>query len=192
MLISTVGTKGSQGKSTLANAIAYQKGFGIITNDIDSSVDEFIPEERVLKLRNDDPFPEIPEGWNLVFDAKAGVDEPIVQQAVKASDWVLIPTVYGVEELKRALRSIQEVEKLNPKIVVVANMLKQGQLEEITDIIRQHFEYPIFPIRFSKPVAELLFLPESIEEKYQKGGLAGYTIRDVREQFLDLFRFLGL
>ena len=60
MLITIVGTKGSQGKSTLSHAIAYEKGFGIITNDIDSSVDEFLPDERVIKLRNDDEFPVIP------------------------------------------------------------------------------------------------------------------------------------
>ena len=58
MLITVVGTKGSQGKSTISHAIAYEKGFGIITNDIDSSVDEFLPEERVVKLRNDDELPE--------------------------------------------------------------------------------------------------------------------------------------
>lgn len=61
MLIASVGTKGSQGKSTLSQAIAYEKGFGIITNDIDSSVDEFLPEERVIKLRNDEELPEIPD-----------------------------------------------------------------------------------------------------------------------------------
>ena len=61
MLITIVGTKGSQGKSTISHAIAYEKGFGIMTNDIDSSVDEFLPKERVMKLRNDDELPEIPD-----------------------------------------------------------------------------------------------------------------------------------
>ncbi|MDB6133192.1 MAG: hypothetical protein JWM59_1435 [Verrucomicrobiales bacterium] len=192
MLISIVGTKGSQGKSTLAHALAFEKGFGIITNDIDSSVDEFLPEDRVLKLRNNDALPEIPKDWNVIFDGKAGIDEPIVREAVSKSDWVLIPTIYGVEELKRALRAIHEVEKLNPKIVVVPNMVKLGQFEEIQGLIRAHHAYPLFPIRFSKFVAELLFLPESIEEKHRKGGLMAYSIRDVRDQFQELFRFLGV
>ena len=82
MLITIVWTKGSQGKSTLSHAIAYEKGFGIITNDIDSSVDEFLAEKRVIKLRNDDQLPEIPENVWAIFDGKAGIDEPVVLQAI--------------------------------------------------------------------------------------------------------------
>lgn len=192
MLLTAVGSKGSQGKSTLSHALAYEKGFGIITNDIDASLDEFLPEDRVLRLRNDDAFPEIPKDWNVIFDAKAGIDEPVVLAAIAASDWVLVPVVYGVEELKRGIRAVQHAEKLNRNIVIVANQLKQGQFEEIRDLMAQHFPYPVFPIRFSKFIAELLFIPESVEEKYRKGGLMAYSIRDVRDQFQDLFRFLGV
>ena len=115
MLIAVVGTKGSQGKSTISHAIAYEKGFGIITNDIDSSVDEFLPEERVIKLRNDDELPEIPDDVWVVFDGKAGIDEPVVKQAIQKADWVIVPTIYEVEELKRALRGIKQVEQLIPE-----------------------------------------------------------------------------
>lgn len=192
MIISIVGTKGSQGKSTLAHAIAFEKNFGIITNDIDSSVDEYLSEDRVLKLRNDDEFPDIPNGWNIIFDGKAGIDEPIVKQAVAVSEWVLIPTIYGVEENKRLNRAIRQIEKINKNIVIVPNMLKQGQFEEISELVKEDFNYPLFPIRFSKLVAELLFIPESINQKYQKGGLIGYSIKDVKEQFENLMKYLKI
>ena len=192
MLITIVGTKGSQGKSTLSHAIAYEKGFWIITNDIDSSVDEFLPEERVIKLRNDDELPEIPEDVGCVFDGKAGIDEPVVKQAIERADWVIIPTIYGVEELKRALRGIKQVEKLNSKILVVANSMKVAEFEEVKEVIEGECGYPVLHIRNSKHVAEMLFIPESIEEKYKKGGLIAYSMKDIRLQFQELYKHLGI
>ena len=45
------------------------------------------------------------------------------------ADWVIIPTIYGVEELKRALRGIKQVEQLNANIIIVANSMKYGASE---------------------------------------------------------------
>lgn len=192
MLIAVVGTKGSQGKSTISHAIAYEKGFGIITNDIDSSVDEFLPEERVIKLRNDDELPEIPEDVWVVFDGKAGIDEPVVKQAIEKADWVIVPTIYGVEELKRALRGIKQVEQLNSNIIVVANSMKVAEFDEIKSIIEGESGHPVLHIRNSKHVAEMLFIPESIEEKFKKGGLTAYSLKDIRKQFQELYKHLGI
>ena len=192
MLISIVGTKGSQGKSTISHAIAFAKGFGIITNDIDSSIDEFLPEEQVLKFSNNAELPEIPKDYGAVFDGKAGIDEPIVKDAISKSDWVIIPTIYGVEELKRCVRAIRQVEKLNDKIVLVGNNMKVAEFEEVKELLGSECEYPIFHIRNSKYVAELLFVPESIEQKYAKGGLVGYGIKDIKKQFNELFNFVGI
>lgn len=192
MLIAVVGTKGSQGKSTLSHAIAYEKGFGIITNDIDSSVDEFLPEERVLKLRNDDSLPDIPDDYAVLFDGKAGIDEPVVREAIEKADWVLIPTIYGVEELKRAIRAIHQAEKLNSKIVIVGNMMKPAEFEEVKSLLSAECSHPIFHIRNSKYVAELLFNPESIEDKFKRGGLVAYSVKDIREQFQALYKHLGI
>ncbi len=192
MLITVVWTKGSQGKSTISHAIAYEKGFWIITNDIDSSVDEFLPEERVIKLRNDDELPEIPEDIGVVFDGKAGIDESVVKQAISRADWVIVPTIYGVEELKRAIRGIKQVEKLNTKILVVANSMKVAEYEEVKGVIEGECDYPVLHIRNSKHVAEMLFIPESIEQKYKRGGLTAYSLKDIRIQFQDLYKHLGI
>ena len=197
MLITIVGTKGSQGKSTLAHAIAYSKGFGVFTNDIDSSVDEFLSDESVLKLTNDDEVPDIPEDFGAVFDGKAGIDEPVIHSAIKKSNWVLIPTIYGVEEIKRFLRAIRQVENLlgdqKNKIVLVGNSMKRDEFDEVKKLIQdQGLKYPLFYVRNSKYVAELLFIPESIEEKYKKGGLYKYQTKDIREQFNAIFKHLGV
>lgn len=192
MLITVVWTKGSQGKSTISHAIAYEKGFGIITNDIDSSVDEFLPKERVIKLRNDDDLPDVPQDMGAVFDGKAGIDEPVVKEAIKQADWVIVPTIYGVEELKRALRGIKQVEKINKNIIVVANAMKVAEFEEVQALIAGECKYPVFHIRNSRYVAEMLFIPESIEKKFKRGGLVAYALRDIRKQFQELYKHLGI
>ena len=79
-----------------------------------------------------------------------------------------MPTIYGVEELKRCLRGVHQVEKLNRKIVVVANSMKMSEFEEVSAIIAKECDYPVFFIRNSRFVAEMLFIPESIETKFKR------------------------
>ncbi len=115
-----------------------------------------------------------------------------MKQAIERADWVIIPTIYGVEELKRALRGIKQVEKLNKKIVIVANSMKAGEYDEIRELIANESGYPVFHIRNSRYVAEMLFIPESIETKFKRGGLTAYALRDIREQFKNLYKHLGI
>ncbi len=192
MLIAIVGSKGGQGKSTLSMALAYGCGAGIITNDVDGSVDEFLPEDRTIKLSNDDAIPDIPAELLAVFDGKAGIDEPCVLDAVSKADWVITPTVYGVEEVKRARRAIQQLHAINSNIIIVANRMKRAEFEELEAAIGTRWTFPLFWIRESRHVQELLFLPQSIHDKAAKGGLAAYTVKDICEQFDQLFAYLGL
>lgn len=192
MLITIVGTKGAQWKSTLANAIAHEFGFWIITNDIDSSVDEYFSEKQVMKVRNDASIPEIPKNIWAIFDGKAGIDEPVVRDAVTKADHVLIPCVFGVEEVKRAKRAIRELEKLNKKITIIANTVANDEAKELSAIFEAEFSYPIITIRRSRYIGELLFTAESLTDKAKKGGLTGYFMRDVLEQFETLYKALWL
>ena len=192
MLIAIVGTKGVQWKSTLANAIAHEFGFGIITNDVDSSSDEYFPKGRVLKVHNDDLLPEIPRHIGAIFDGKAGIDEPVVRDAVSKADLVIIPCAYWVEEVKRAKRAIREMEKLNDEIVIVANAMEKGQAEEIHRIFEGEFRYPVFTIRRSRLVAELLFTAESLTEKRNRSPLIAHCMKDVIQQFEQLYRGIWL
>ena len=192
MLIAIVGTKGAQGKSTLANAIAHEFGFGIITNDIDSSCDEYFPQGRVLKVRNDALIPIIPDHIGAVFDGKAGIDEPVVRDAVTNADCVVIPCVYGVEEVKRAKRAIREMEKLNDKIVIVANSVGKEESDELRRIFEHEFPYSVYVIRRSRLVAELLFTAESLSKKKNRSPLVAHWMKDVIEQFEEFYQGIGL
>ena len=160
----------------------------MITNDIDSSVDEYLSEKRVLKLRNNASLPAIPETVGAIFDGKAGIDEPVVRDAVTKADTVVIPCVFGVEEVKRAKRAIRELEKLNSRIVIVANTVTRDEAGELISIFKREFDYPIYPIRRSRYIGELLFTAESLSAKHARGGLTAHFMRDVIEQFEALYQ----
>ena len=70
--------------------------------------------------------------------------------------------------------------------------MKIAEYEEVKDLILGESWYPVFHIRNSKFVAEMLFIPESIEDKYKKGGLIKYALKDIREQFNKLYKHLGI
>ena len=176
----------------MASAIAHEFGFGIITNDIDSSVDEYLDDKRVLKLRNDDQLPNIPSHVGAIFDGKAGIDEPVVRDAVSKADRVVIPCVYGVEEVKRARRAIRELETINDNIVIVLNAVGSGEASELRSLFGSEFAYPTYPIRRSRYIAELLFTAEPLSKKVGRGGLAAHWMGDVVAQFESLYEGLGL
>lgn len=193
MLITVAWTKGSQGKTTLACALAYHYQFNIITNDIDSSIDEYLPDDRVWKLDNDAKLPEIPKHVGVVFDGKAGIDEPIVIDAVKKADCVIIPCIYGIEEVKRAKRAIYQLAQYNTNIIIVWNMIEgKDRVEELCGVFRDEFPYPFFPIRKSAYIQEIINLPESVHEKAAKGKLQAYQMMDLLEQFEAIFNHLNL
>ncbi len=108
----------------------------------------------------------------MVFDWKAGIDEPVVIDAVEKADWVLIPCIYGIEEVKRAKRAIRQLEKHNSKIVIVGNMEEGAErTAELRSVFADEFpDYPFFLIRKSAYIQEVINVPESVHEKAQKAS----------------------
>ena len=68
--------------------------------------------------------------------------------------------------------------------------MKASEFEELKSVLEGECDYPVFFIRNSRFVAEMLFIPESIETKFKRGGLTAYALKDIREQFRKLFDHL--
>ena len=82
---------------------------------------------------------------------------------------------------------------LSPIILIkISHGVKVAEFDEIKSIIEGESGHPVLHIRNSKHVAEMFFIPESIEEKFKKGGLTAYSLKDIRKQFQELYKLLGI
>lgn len=197
MLITVVSAKGGQGKSSLSYAIAFACEAGIITNETHCSIDDILGETRFLKLENNSELPEIGKEFLVVFDAKAGIDEPVVAEAIKAADQVVIPVrPEGPEELARLVWTIQEVEKRNSKICVVVSKAKPREFESVKAQVSKFWDYPVFWIPGSVHIQDLsdpARKGETLHEKAaNKGGAYNHLRRVVMPEFEALLKHLKL
>ena len=125
--------KGSQGKTTLAAALALELDWQIITNDAHSDLAKVVREENILMLEPEDKLPSAKDlgNANIIFDPGGFID-PRMIDAIKMSDYVVIPVVnLGKRELETArfVASIYEVEQYNKNIILVLNMLEDKGAE---------------------------------------------------------------
>jgi len=197
MLTTIVSAKGGQGKSSLSYAIAFACEGGIITNETHCSIDEILGRKRFLKLENDSELPEIGKDFRVVFDAKAGIDEPVVAQAIETADQVVIPVrPEGPEELSRLVWTIQETEKRNSNICVVVCRAKRNEFKVIKKQVGKSWNYPVFWMPNSVHVQDLSdprYGAESLHEKAAKpGGGYAHLRKVVIPEFEALMDHLGL
>jgi len=169
-------------------------------------LDTFIPEERLLTVSSDEPFPKIPKEIDIVFDLAGSISRNAhsITSAIEQSDVVIVPIYNEIKCLTAGLHTILEVANFNKNIIVVACKLTKQKGDSGSDWSQYHdfknirkfvhwkinFEVPILPLKFSK-VFDLIFENEqSIQQLMKKNPLAKYAYKLVNKQFNGLYTFI--
>ena len=195
-LIAVVSAKGGQGKSTLSNAIALACGGAIVTNEKHSSMDKIV--KGFAKVDSEADLPPINSKAKVIFDAKAGIHERVVEQAIQQADFVLVPIKpESPEELRRLAWGLSEVPKIQPsaKVAVVVMKARKDEFEAIKKQILSKWSVPVFWMPNSVYLHELgdeRFGGESLHEKAKAGGLKAYNLRKVIREFETLMAHIQL
>lgn len=192
--------KGSQGKSTLAAAIAKELDWQIITNDIHSDLAQIVGDKNVWVLEPGDELPssKVIGNANIVFDPGGFVDDRMIE-AIKMSDMVIIPVVdLGRRdfETKRFVATVFEVEQYNKNIVFVLNMLD----EKSTDIAREcikvlkkehGYPYPVFEVKRTEAFENMIRDGISVSQVAKKGTLFQRWFKPVETQLNKLIKHIN-
>ncbi len=177
--------KGGVGKTALALNFALTFGYGLITNDRLSIVDQILPDERYIILNKDQPLPDIPADWPVVFDF-GGYPDRRALDALKISQFIIIPILPYRENVQTSLEFIKEIKtyKEEKNIIVVVNQTAGRQFKEISAAIK-HF-YPAIAVFNLKKSAAFTWLTEqkkSIAELVETNKLQARHFQPVSLQF---------
>lgn len=207
MKITIYSAKGSAGKTPIATNIALDREYAIGTNEQFHVFDSFIPDNRLLAVDLTEPFPEVPNGIDIVFDLAGAISEHSnsITSAVKQSDLVIVPIFNEVKSLTSGVGTINEIAKFTKSIVVVATKLqkqsgekftgdwqKSRDFQNVAEVIKANidFDIPVLPLKFSKAFDAIFEKEMSISQIMASDPLAAYTYRDVAKQFDDIYKHI--
>lgn len=183
--------KGGVGKTTLALNFAFHFKCGIITNERYSMLDKVMDNGDFLQLAQGQSMPQIPLEHNVIFDMGGYLDNRVTE-AVKQSSYVIIPTSSDKLDLQGTISTIGEIEKINPNIVVIINKSENHkeflEAKQLIQEFRQNIA--VFEIKKSKALRNILDDKKSIIQSQEEGGLKGYVLKSLAEQFKELTQYI--
>ncbi len=198
--------KGGDGKTPIATNIALDRLYAIGTNEHFHIFDGFIPDDRLLALKANEAFPEIPEDIDIVFDLAGSITEnsKSIVSALQQADLVIVPISNEVKALVAGIGTLREIQKFKKNILVVATKLEKNRKEMFTydwtksqefinvknQVFRHIGELPILPLKQSKVFNTIFEQEKSIRQIMANDPLARYSYRDVAKQFDEIYNFI--
>ena len=188
--------KGGVGKTTLSVQISQMLEYTYVTNDPHSSAHNLLPEEKGFLVSKDE-YEEIPYDDNVVYDFGGFID-PRINDIIKQSKKVLIPTLTSIVDLQATLATLKDVIEVNKNIIIVVNRtknnnksteLKEYLLEEIEKLYGK-VNIPIIFVRDSSVLEDSLFDCEYVEIKAGNNRFKRHIYRNAIEDMIDLRKTL--
>lgn len=208
MKITVYSAKGSAGKTPIATNIALDREYAIGTNEQFHVFDSFIPDNRLLAVDLTEPFPDIPDDIDIVFDLAGAISEHSnsISSALAQSDLVIVPIFNEVKSLNSGIGTIREIAKFTKSIMVVATKLQKQSGERFTgdwsksrdfENVQQAvnsmdigFGIPVLPLKFSKAFDAIFEKELSINQIMDADSLSRYTYREVAKQFDEIYNHI--
>lgn len=208
MRIVLYNTKGSAGKTPIATNIVLDREYALGTNEAFHVFEGFIPDDRLLTVRMEEAFPDIPDEIDIVFDLAGSISAHAhsIASALRQADLVIVPTWNEVKSLHSAVGTINEVLKFTNNVLVVATKLKKKRLEllpkndwthsaefkNIKAIIDASLPFPVnvLPLKFSAAFDAIFEHEKSIRQLMENNPLAAYHYRLVAAQFDAIYDYI--
>lgn len=180
--------KGGCGKTNIAGELALRLEYPAITNEQESMLSAILPKNRLKMLAPSENVPNLDCG--MIFDFGGYIDGRIIE-ALRQSDFVLVPTLPEVSEIQSCISTIQAIKKYNKNIVVIANKTEaKDDFTTIKDAVNQIGDYPVFEIKKSRALPNLYTEKKSIKQLMEESPLLRYAYKKISQQFDNLTEYL--
>lgn len=180
--------KGGCGKTNISAELALRLEYPAITNEQESMLSVILPKDRLKILEPNESVPNFDCG--MVFDFGGYIDTRIIE-ALKQSDYILIPTLPEISEIQSCISTIQAIKKYNHNIIIIANKTEnKDDFQTITEAIKQIGDYTVFEIKKSRALPSIYTEKKSIKQIMKDSPLLKYSYRKVSQQFDELIKYL--
>lgn len=181
--------KGGDGKTSIAAEIAMRLGLPIITNEPYTTLDIIFNEDTLLQLKRDEAVPNYSD-CGIMFDFGGYIDERVID-AIKQSDYVLVPTIPEVSDIQVLINSIMEIQKYNQNIVVIVNKTEsEKDIEVVREAIKRVGKLPIFEIKKSRALPNIYIEKKSIAEMVATSKISAWHYGKIDKQFSEIVNFI--
>ena len=181
--------KGGDGKTSIAAEIALRLELPIITNEPYTTLDIIFNEDRLLQLKKDEAVPNYTD-CGIMFDFGGYIDDRVID-ALKQSDYVLVPTIPEISDIQILINSIGEIQKYNKNIVVVVNKTESDKdVEIVKEAIKQIGKFPIFEIKKTRALPNIYVEKKSIADMVKESKISAWHYSKVDKQFEEIVNFI--
>lgn len=181
--------KGGTGKTSISAEISLRLNLPIITNEPYTTLDLIFDDDRLLQLKQNEKVPYY-QDQGIIFDFGGYIDSRVVD-AIKQSDYVIVPTIPEISDIQVLINSILEIQKYNQNIIIIVNKIeKKTDVDIVEKAINSLGSYPIFEIKKSRALPNIYIEKKSIKEMMKENPLLKYAYRGVNEQFNKIINFI--
>jgi cellulose biosynthesis protein BcsQ len=175
MVISILNKKGGVGKTPLALSIAKDLEYFLISND-DSVIEEAYPEYSQIQKE-----PKLID--NCVYDFGGFVNSDMLH-IIEKSNFILLPCDKKIDSKKRTIKTIQEIEKYNKNIFIIATDYKTNkELKEIIEDLGGIISYPILELKHTALYDKIVEYGQSLLEMEKESALVKTNCKSVLNQY---------
>lgn len=184
-------TKGGVGKTGIALNLALRFGYGVITNDQYSGIDQVLKKGYYAILETFDSLPTIESDTPVIFDF-GGFPDLRAKEALKLSQSLIIPILPYAENLQITLDFIEEVKAIKSKgIIVIINKTMAKEFLGIKEVLHKYYpEIPVFALKRSKVMTRMLEQKKSISELTEESRLNKHHFKKIEAQFETIVEYL--
>jgi len=194
--ITVYNIKGGTGKTRIALNLALTLEWGIVTND-EYSITERVMSSSKLKILSTNEslkkyLSKIPDHIPLIFDMGGRADNRAVD-AMRQSDYVIMPVMADRGDLPIGLNFLQEMLKINPNIIIVVNQTKSGQFQQVSRVFQKYYpKLPLFEIKTSTAMSRIVTEKRSITEIMKSNSLLRHHYQIINQQFQAIIEYMQI
>ena len=189
--------KGGVGKTAIALNFALTAGYGAVTNDPATIIEDVLPSAKCLTLSAKQKPPDIPSNIPLIYDF-GGFPDKLALEVLDKSQYVMVPVLPLKENVPTNLNFLEELRKYKSeaRIILIINQTVRDQFTQFAEIFKTfHPDAPIFEIKkstvFWRMVSEKKSLRQLAAEAASAKKIYARSFEKIADQFNEIMKFIG-